>query len=328
MLAAIKRGDHEAVRDAGESAKVSDANGKTAIRLAADLGHAKVVKVLLAAGATDSAQSTEAEWSAIARASFRGHLEALSELLAHPGICASSVDGCGITGVHAAAMKGHVDCTEMVLNAIPEAIDAKDVLGRTPLMLAAIAGSVDTIRLLADRGAELDLASNDGKTALHWAVLAHRPRAVESLVKLGCSTEKLDLPPLDPIPRPHGSHGLAKDPNSGKTPTEYAESRLGKDPVLVHMHKYLLSVEEIRKDKPGSGLDMEEMPWVSHAIKNLAEAQAVPVEEVPAATGSASGDLWDEDEVDAMSTGDEDHAAEAAAEAAALASMGDLEELD
>jgi len=238
VIAAIVRGDHEAVREAGKSVTaLSDPKGKAALAVAADLGHAAVVEALLDAGASDAVPSSGG-WSAAMLASFRGHAEVLSLLLAQPGACPAAADACGITALHAAAMKGRVAAAELLLDAAPEGVNTTDVLGRTPLMLAATAGSVDTLHLLAGRGAALDQTADDGKTALHWAVIAHRPRAVEALLKLGCSTDKVDLPSTDPMPRPHGS---AKDPNAGKTAAEYAETRLGKDPVLVRTHKYLLS---------------------------------------------------------------------------------------
>lgn len=46
-------------------------------------------------------------------------------------------------------------------------INARDAQGRTPLMVAAKKGNVDAVKLLAERGADLDARDNDGLSALH-----------------------------------------------------------------------------------------------------------------------------------------------------------------
>ena len=76
-----------------------------------------------------------------------------------------------------------------LIDAAPEALNATDALGRTVLMLAATGGSVEVIQLLHKRSAPIDATSRDGRTALIWAVIAHKFWAVEALALLGADPE-------------------------------------------------------------------------------------------------------------------------------------------
>ena len=76
IFEAAARGDVETVEstlaaDASCATQLNDA-GRTALSLAAARGHAKVVKMLLDAGATDS---TVVGWTAVHHAAFGGHAE-------------------------------------------------------------------------------------------------------------------------------------------------------------------------------------------------------------------------------------------------------------
>src|SRR4029077_2115357 len=58
--------------------------------------------------------------------------------------------------------------------------------GRTTLMLAARTGNTAAIRLLVDKGSDVNAAeSRTGSTALMWAALENRAEAVRALVKAG-----------------------------------------------------------------------------------------------------------------------------------------------
>src|SRR5437870_1409430 len=55
-----------------------------------------------------------------------------------------------------------------VIQSIPP-VDVRDASGATALMYAALYASVDDMRLLVDRGAEVNAATPTGATALMWA---------------------------------------------------------------------------------------------------------------------------------------------------------------
>merc|ERR1712087_61008 len=333
LIVAVLNDDARLLREAGNAAAAAvHSNGKHALVLAADLGHSSSIEALLAVGAVDSLPECHGLWSATQYAAFRGHKEALALLLGQSGGPCLTADSTGLSPLHAAALKGRLDCASMLISAAPKAVHAKDTCGRTALMLAATTGSVNIIRLLAEQGADLDATSNDGKTALHWAVISHQPRAVEALVQLGATTNLADLPAADPIPSPVGNLDM------GKTPFEYANARHGKDPILRHVSMYLSSVDEKRQYGTNEPPSMPEMPWVEHARAVVAEAEKVAAAQETAAkvcaTGSTASDIWEDDEEEAISkdvrTADTPLAASDVQNAVEGAVMveGELDELD
>ena len=52
-----------------------------------------------------------------------------------------------------------------------------------------MSGNAETVRMLAEHGSKLNATSREGRTALMWAVIAHKYRAVEALALLGADPE-------------------------------------------------------------------------------------------------------------------------------------------
>ena len=74
-----------------------------------------------------------------------------------------------------AAVKAMVQPDGAVVAALPDAAAAIDLNhpkndGWTPLMQASCNGKPEVVRVLLAAGADKDLRSNDGKTALDWAI--------------------------------------------------------------------------------------------------------------------------------------------------------------
>lgn len=258
------------------------------------------------------------------------------------GAALSAADPAGLTPLHVAAMRGKTGSGKAIIDAEPEAINVPDLLGRTPLIHAATGGSAEMVGLLLSRGAKLEWTSSDGKTALHWAVIAHRSAAVEALVNAGAETQVRDSPPEERLLRPN-----MKEHDDGKTPHDYASERMGKDPVYKFLADYLKKVDEVRvAEGPTARVDMPEMPWVTHAHATLAaqkqaDAAAEASHVAPTAVQPAS-DIFDEADAELFSTGDdggdssqnttaatlEPASSEAAPAAGAEQSAADLDELD
>jgi ankyrin repeat protein len=59
---------------------------------------------------------------------------------------------------------------EKVLRDTPEAARSKGIGGSTPLMYAALYANADSVRLLLEKGADVNVRNDAGATALHWAV--------------------------------------------------------------------------------------------------------------------------------------------------------------
>jgi hypothetical protein len=233
-------------------------------------------------------------WEAVAitpaQAAFSGDADVLKGLLdaGGAGAAATADPVSGMTPLMLAALKGHLSCAAQLIDAAPEALSATDALGRTVLMLAATGGSVEVIHLLHKHGAQIDATSRDGRTALIWAVIAHKYWAVEALALLGADPELREL---------QGS-GLMKpggeDPP--KSAWDHAKARHGKDPVLGHLRAYFKGLLKAREE--GTAIPkMEEPGWIVHAKKVAAgEAEEEVVAEVSTGGGGADGegDIWDE----------------------------------
>jgi len=69
-------------------------------------------------------------------------------------------------------------------------VNAVDRGGSAPLHSLASAGNTEGLRLLLDRGAEVNLASAQGETALHLAAVAGRVEAVRLLIARKADIER------------------------------------------------------------------------------------------------------------------------------------------
>ncbi len=100
--------------------------------------------------------------------------------------------GRAATAIGEAVRWGRADLVEGLLSA-GLAVDERNEFGFTPLMLAASGGQTDVVRLLIERGADVNaVASQNGATPLIACVAALHPgrvyrRIVEMLLKSGAS---------------------------------------------------------------------------------------------------------------------------------------------
>ncbi|EOD13855.1 hypothetical protein EMIHUDRAFT_212381 [Emiliania huxleyi CCMP1516] len=185
-------------------------------------------------------------WNDAFHAAFHGDHSALRAL----GAEALEADTTGLRPIHLAAMRGKCDCAEAV-----------DCHGRTPLMFAASGGDADMIHLLLGKGAAIDAQSKDGKTALHWAVVAHKLAAVDALVACGAALDVRQDPPDEPL-RP------GKD-ELGATAQELATRPNERDPLRRHVATFLGAAAEAHAagNPPPS---MPEPAWLAHAAAVVA----------------------------------------------------------
>ena len=246
------------------------------------------------AAVEDATPALPAAWEAVpitpAQAAFSGDADVLKGLLeaGGAGAAATADPATGMTPLMLAALKGHVSCAAQLIEAAPETLNATDALGRTVLMLAATGGSVELIQLLHKHGAQVNATSRDGRTALIWAVIAHKYWAVEALAHLGADPEAREL---------HGS-GLMKpggeDPP--KSAWDHVNARQGKDPVFGHLRAYFK--EWLKAREEGAPIPkMEEPGWIAHAKQVAAgEVEEERVAEESTGGGGAGGesDIWDE----------------------------------
>ena len=149
-----------------------------------------------------------------------------------------------MTGVHLAAYFGLKEAMMALLKNRHDP-DVKDTYGRTPLSWAAMNGHQTVMRLLLDKGAELESKDKaDGRTPLSWAAESGHKAAVKLLLEKGAELE-------------------SKDKYYGRTPLFWAAEK-GHETVV----KLLLAKEGV---DPDSTSDYGQTP-LSCAAKNGHEA--------------------------------------------------------
>ncbi|KAF0296288.1 Serine/threonine-protein phosphatase 6 regulatory ankyrin repeat subunit B [Amphibalanus amphitrite] len=74
-------------------------------------------------------------------------------------------------------------CADLLLTACPELLDAADEDGHTSVHLAVIAGHQPLLRLLVERGADLDRRDHELHSAVHWATVCRELEILEVIVR-------------------------------------------------------------------------------------------------------------------------------------------------
>ena len=74
----------------------------------------------------------------------------------------------------------------------PPNVGEKGIFGNTPLKVAAVWGDPDAIHLLLDAGADIDARNEHGFTALHHAAQQGHIAAAKALIQRGANLALLD----------------------------------------------------------------------------------------------------------------------------------------
>ncbi|CAG9861786.1 unnamed protein product [Phyllotreta striolata] len=177
-----------------------DMHGQAALHVAARLGQAQVVKVLLENGA-NADQADVDGWTPLRAAAWGGHTEVV-ELLVQHGCALDSVDAEHRTALRAAAWSGHEEIVKILLRRGADA-NSTDHEGRTALIAAAYMGHSDIVEHLLNAGADVDHADADGRTALSVAALC-APRApgasvVATLLERSATVDHRDKEGMTPL---------------------------------------------------------------------------------------------------------------------------------
>ena len=101
---------------------------------------------------------------------------AASALLGAAPVCAQQA--------HVAARAGDLATLEALLSQDPDLVNAVDENGRTPLHLAAGFGREEAVRLLLQRGADINAADASDRSAVDYAFLAERASGTARLTRL------------------------------------------------------------------------------------------------------------------------------------------------
>jgi ankyrin repeat protein len=203
-----------------------DSDGRTPLWWAVERGHEAVVQLLLDRGAYTEAADKEG-WTPLLRAAENGH-EAVMRLLLDRVADIEAADKDGQTPLSKAALIGHKDIMPLrsqtllwsVAERVYEAVgrllldrgadtdvanmdgqtpllsaafkEQKAIIllrGRTPLLTAASKGHKNIVRLLLDRGVDINAADEWGRTPLWWAVERGHEAVVRLLLDRGADTD-------------------------------------------------------------------------------------------------------------------------------------------
>lgn len=141
--------------------------GCTAIYLAAQEGHADVIRVLTEAGA-DPRLALHNGASPLSVATKYGHLHCVQALVAAGVSVHDIVDSAQRTALFVAVVHARVDIVRFLIAASAN-VDHSNCNGVTPLITAAVLGRTAIVQCLIDAGAKLDCADANGSTALQHA---------------------------------------------------------------------------------------------------------------------------------------------------------------
>lgn len=199
---AVMRGDTVAVRvllKQGMDANAAQPDGMTALHWASARGDARVVSMLIFAGARLEASTRNGNYTPLHLAAKAGRPATVKALL-QAGANANAVTSSGgATPLHFAAEQGNVESIAALIEKGAK-VDAKETaFGQTPLMWAAAANRVGAVELLISKGASIKVASKIED-------IAARERAER--VALGLRTRRVAaLKSAEQTPRGPGSPG-------------------------------------------------------------------------------------------------------------------------
>ena len=110
---------------------------------------------------------------------------------------AAGASGCA-DSIHDAALKGDIATARRMLDADPGLVHARNKLGKTPLHQAITAATDETMRLLIERGADVNAQDNTGLTPLHvaawWSVTARADLLLDHGADIGAKDKFGDTP--------------------------------------------------------------------------------------------------------------------------------------
>lgn len=211
MWTAAEYGDEACVRahvKRGMDPNAVD-HGYTALHLAAQHNHCRIVAFLLESGAK---VDPDTPCTPLHRASYAGALEA-ARLLVEAGASLSAVDrsfGDLRTPLHKARS---VDVALLLIDGSD--LEARDKDGATPLHVAAEAGNLDVIDLLLETGAKIDAVDDRGRTPAHRAAARGQRDALAAVFSSQEDNDgrtPLDLLVQEVVVEPHTPRVFFKPP--------------------------------------------------------------------------------------------------------------------
>ena len=142
----------------------------TPLIVAANEGHAEIVRLLLEQSGINVNASNKSGSTAFHSASQSGHADIVSILLDQPGIDVIASDDGNQTALHLASGCGHADIVRLLLEQSGINVNASNKSGSTALHLASQYGHADIVSILLHQSSiDINASNNDNQTALHLA---------------------------------------------------------------------------------------------------------------------------------------------------------------
>ena len=205
----------------GADVSLADREGNTALHMASFLGRPGIVRLLLESGADpavrnhlgfSSLDNVAITWSA-GLEDYYHHVEGVLDTrldfdqirAERPKIlrllASKSTIAPGLTpplSLWQAAITGNTAAVKQHIRAGTDISAKEDFGGCTPLILAAIFDQEEVAKILISAGADLELRSNSGGTALHQACFFCRPEIVQILLNAGADPHAVNNRGLAP----------------------------------------------------------------------------------------------------------------------------------
>ena len=161
----------------GVSPNSLDAKGELMLNLAIKDKSEDVITFLATNKATDVDISNKFGETPLMIASIEGNLPLVKSLIQ---VQKAQINHIGWTPLHYACARGHLEVAQYLL-ANGAIVDALSPGNTTPLMMAVQSSNESLVKLLLDKGADLQVRNSQGFTAIDIALIYEKPWIAEGL---------------------------------------------------------------------------------------------------------------------------------------------------
>ena len=161
----------------GVGPNTTDPKGEPMLVLAIKDKSDDVIQLLISNKLTDVDLSNKYGETPLMIASIEGNLPVVKSLIQQRN---ARIDHIGWTPLHYACSKGQLEVAQYLI-ANGAIVDSLSTGNTTPLMMAVQSGNEPLIKLLLDKGADIQLKNSQGLTAMDIAVIYEKPWIFEGL---------------------------------------------------------------------------------------------------------------------------------------------------